>query len=165
MNKPTSYFKKAYEFLERVTPLRTDCGRLCAGRCCKGDEETGMFLFPGEEELIEKTDGFRVLDCDGNFGYKMVVCSGECNRKTRPLACRIYPYFPMITEDGFDVRADIRGITSCPLLYENRKVSKSFLRQVRKVARLFSQNDELKQYILNVNAMLDDLEDFAERTV
>lgn len=165
MNKTAKCIEKAYELLESVTPLRADCGRLCAGRCCNGDEKTGMFLFPGEEELIEKTNGFRVLACDGNFGYKMVICSGECDRKTRPLACRIYPYFPMITEDSFDVRADIRGITSCPLLYENRKVSKSFLRQVRKTARLFSLDDELKQYILNVNAMLDDLEDFAERTV
>lgn len=164
MNDTIYLINKAYELLDRTTPLITDCGKLCGGKCCKGDGETGMFLFPGEEEIIKNIDGFKILDCEGNFGYKMVVCGGTCNRKTRPLACRIYPYFPMITDDGFDVRADIRGIGSCPLLYNNVKVDYAFLRQIRKAARLLSRDEEIRDYIINSNSMLNDIEDFAART-
>lgn len=156
---------RAYELLDRATPLVSDCGRLCGGSCCKGDGVTGMFLFPGEEEIIKDIDGFEILDCDGNCGYKMVVCSGTCDRRTRPLACRIYPYFPMITADGFDVRADIRGIGSCPLLYKNIKIDYAFIRQIRITARLLSRDEEIKNYIIDINSMLDEIEDFARRTV
>lgn len=164
MNDKAYLLNKAYELLERVTPLTCDCGKLCGGRCCKGDGSTGMWLFPYEEEILKNIDGFEIKACDGNFGYKMLVCSGSCNRKTRPLACRIYPYFPMITDDGFDARSDIRGITSCPVLYNNIKPDYAFIRQVRKVARLFDRDEKLKEYIKSVNMLLDDIESFAERT-
>lgn len=163
MNDNALLIRRAYDLLDRVTPLTTDCGRLCGGRCCTGDSETGMFLFPGEEELIKHIDRFDILDCEGNFGYKMVVCNGTCDRKTRPLACRIYPYFPVISENGFSVRADIRGISSCPLLSENIRVNYGFIRQIRKVARLLSRDDKIKEYIINMNSMLDEIEDFAKR--
>ena len=165
MNGKSYFIKRAYGLLGRTTPLVSDCGRLCGGRCCKGDSETGMFLFPYEEEIIKNVENFKILDCEGNFGYKMVVCNDTCDRKTRPLACRIYPYFPVITENGFDVRADIRGIGSCPLLYENVKINYAFIRQIRKIARLFSSDEELKNYINDINAMLDEIEEFAERMI
>ena len=154
--------KKAYELLERVTPLTYDCGKLCGGACCKGDGNTGMWLFPYEEEIISETEGFTVKDCEGNFGYKMVVCNGSCDRKTRPLACRIYPYFPVITDDGYDTRADIRGISGCPLLYKNIKPDYAFIRQVRKVARLFDRDETLRKYLDDINSMLDETLNFAK---
>lgn len=156
------YIKKAYELLERVTPLTYDCGKLCSGRCCKGDSDTGMWVFPYEEELLADVDGFTLKDCDGNMGYKMVVCNGSCDRKKRPLACRIYPFFPMITDGGYDVRADIRGISSCPVLYENIKPDYAFIRQVRKIARLFDRDETLRNYISDINLMLDETENFAK---
>lgn len=165
MDEKIYLLNKAYELLERVTPLTYDCGKLCDGLCCQGDGQTGMHLFPGEEEIIRNVDGFSILNCEGNHGYKMVVCNGTCDRKYRPLACRIYPCFPMITEDGFDVRTDIRGIGSCPILRENIRIDYSFIRQVRKVARLFSGNKELKEYILNVNSTLDEIENFVKRMI
>lgn len=163
MNNKSYLIKRAYELFERTTPLVSDCGRLCGGVCCKGDSKTGMYLFPGEEEIIKNVDGFKILDCESNFGCKMVVCDGKCDRNTRPLACRIYPYFPMITENCFDARADIRGIGSCPLLKNNVKVNYSFIKQVRKVARLFARDDDLKAYVININSMLDDISEFAQR--
>ncbi len=164
MNDGIYIIKKAYEMLERTTPLARDCGRLCSAACCKGDKNTGMWLFPYEEEILTDISDFEIKDCEANFGYKMIVCHGSCDRKTRPLACRLYPYFPMITENGFDARADIRGITSCPVLYNNIKTDYAFIRQIRKIARLFSRDEELKNYLENVNATLDDIAFFAERT-
>ena len=74
------------------------------------------------------------------------------------------PFFPVVSSGCFDARADIRGIGSCPLLYKNIKPDKKFLIQIRKTGRLFSRNDELKQYIINVNCLLDDIVNLAERT-
>ena len=46
--------EKARALLENVTPMNRDCGRICGAACCQPDEEGhgGVFLFPGEEELI-----------------------------------------------------------------------------------------------------------------
>ena len=52
MYDKTYLLNKAYELLERTTPLTSDCGKLCNGLCCKGDGKTGMLLFPGEEIQI-----------------------------------------------------------------------------------------------------------------
>lgn len=158
----TYFIRKAYELLGRVTPLTYDCGKLCGGKCCKGDGNTGMWLFPYEEDVLRDVEGFEIKDCEGNNGYKMLICGGKCNRKTRPLACRIYPYFPLITDDGYDVRADIRGVSGCPILYKNIKPDYAFIRQVRKVARLFDRDETLRNYINDINSMLDETIDFAK---
>jgi len=154
--------KKAYELLERVTPLTYDCGKLCGGLCCKGDGDTGMWVFPYEEELLKDIEGFTLKECDSNVGYKTVVCEGVCDRKTRPLACRIYPYFPMISDNGYDARADIRGISGCPILYKNIKPDYAFIRQVRKVARLLDRDETLRNYIKDINSMVDETVNFAK---
>ena len=39
-----------YSLLDDVTPLKADCGALCDGACCKGDD-AGMYLFPHEEVM------------------------------------------------------------------------------------------------------------------
>ncbi|MCD7828399.1 MAG: hypothetical protein LUG85_07700 [Clostridiales bacterium] len=154
---------KAYELLDRATPLKKDCGRLCGSICCKGDEHTGMWLFPGEDEFFSGNDNFKVTDCGNNFGYKAVICSGSCDRHERPLACRFFPYFPMTDEQGFDVRADIRGIRLCPLLLRNIKPNHDFIRQIRIASRLLSRDEEIRNYIKNINEMLDEIEYLAER--
>ena len=88
--------REAYERLYHKTPLGFyNCGRLCDGLCCRGDSQ-GMWLFPYEEELFKDKEGFEICETEGNYGYPMVICSGECDRRERPLACRIFPLFPVI---------------------------------------------------------------------
>ena len=55
--------EEARGLLAEVTPLKTDCGRVCGGICCRSmeGEETGMLLFPGEEDFYEDLDGWRML--------------------------------------------------------------------------------------------------------
>ena len=49
-NNFKSGLQKALDELENITPLKPfKCGKLCAARCCSGDENDGMGLFPGEE--------------------------------------------------------------------------------------------------------------------
>ncbi len=110
----------AYGLLETVTPLRGDCGRLCGKACCKGDENTGMWLLPGEEKLLEHRKDFHVRTCQDNAGYPLAVCRGRCAREYRPFACRIYPLFPLVTpgkEGGLKITAiyDPRSTSNCLL--------------------------------------------------
>lgn len=80
-----SGLEKALDELEAVTPLKPfNCGRLCSARCCSGDENDGMGLFPGEEELLKDCADFEIKKSEGNFGEPVLVCRGECDRRKRP---------------------------------------------------------------------------------
>lgn len=98
-NNFKSGLQKALDELENITPLKPfNCGKLCSARCCSGDENDGMGLFPGEKELLESSTDFEINDSEGNFGEPVVVCRGGCDRRKRPLACRIFPLFPLAVE-------------------------------------------------------------------
>ena len=50
-------YREIYALLDRVTPLKSDCGALCGAACCdmaaaeSTGEEMGIYLLPGEEAL------------------------------------------------------------------------------------------------------------------
>ena len=109
----------ARDLLSGLTPLKTDCGRLCGGACCQGDEATGMLLFPGEEALYAHCAFARVLPAGfslGGQGVSLLVCQGRCERENRPLACRLFTLFLRFREDGSTrVVMDRRARALCPL--------------------------------------------------
>lgn len=125
---------RARALLEQVTPLESDCGRVCDGRCCRATEEhEGMLLFPGEA----CGEGFTVRTTSA--GDRLCVCDGTCDRTERPLACRMFPLFPAVGEDG-RVRAvyDVRAFGVCPLVRECAHVPlrRDFVRAVRRAGRI-----------------------------
>ena len=68
---------RARMLLDALTPLKTDCGRLCGGACCQGDETTGMLLFPGEDALYAGCAFGRVLPAGFELGgapARLFVC-------------------------------------------------------------------------------------------
>ena len=139
--KKEDVIKSCYSLLRRVTPLDFDCGKLCNGKCCKGDEKTGMLLFPGEEMLIDPN--INVIETEN--GERIAVCDGICDRSRRPLSCRIYPLFPLASEDGsvkviLDLRAD------CPLTEGKYKFNKRFVKSVRRVGKYLLLNEETAEY-------------------
>lgn len=98
-NNFKSGLQKALDELENITPLKPfNCGKRCSARCCSGGGNDGMGLFPGEKELFESSMDFEINDSEGNFGEPVVVCRGGCDRRKRPLACRIFPLFPLAVE-------------------------------------------------------------------
>ena len=109
----------ARALLSGLTPLKANCGRLCGGACCQGDEATGMLLFPGEEALYAHCAFARVLPAGfslGGQGVSLLVCQGRCERENRPLACRLFPLFLRFREDGSTrVVMDRRARALCPL--------------------------------------------------
>lgn len=118
-------WRACHRALERLTPLARDCGALCGGRCCQGGPEDGMLLFPGEEALYPTHTlpaGWTVRDSeimlpDRTAPVRLLVCNGQCDRRIRPVSCRIFPLLPFVDEDG-ELRADpdMRAFAMCPLL-------------------------------------------------
>ncbi|MBE6820138.1 MAG: hypothetical protein E7516_03710 [Ruminococcaceae bacterium] len=156
-NIKNSALREAYERLYHKTPLGFyNCGRLCDGLCCRGDSQ-GMWLFPYEEELFEGKEGFEICETEGNYGYPMVLCSGECDRRERPLACRIFPLFPLVTEiDGkinieviYDPRAGM-----CPIARESKPLDPSFIKEIRKAALYLIRDEKILEYLKAVSLEL-----------
>lgn len=110
---------RARALLETLTPLKTDCGRVCGGACCEGSAEEGMLLFPGEAALYEGSSRYALRPLDKALGgtpLTLFVCDGTCRREERPLACRLFPLIARFDVQGKPVmRIDPRARAVCPL--------------------------------------------------
>ena len=132
--------ERAYALLEELTPLTTDCGAVCDGRCChESADSEGMLLFPGEEVLLADA-GYTIRPAEGGY---LLTCDGTCDRRLRPLSCRIFPLFPILTEEG-RIKAvyDPRGYRMCPLVRECAHVplDRDFVRAVRRAGRILMED-------------------------
>jgi len=125
-----NYYRKLYKTFRKrfgsATPLKTDCGKLCGEKCCLGDENDGMLLFPGEEYLYDNGNWYTIKETDivlpGGYTVKLLVCSGKCPRDERPLSCRIFPVIPYMNEYGrIDFRLDPRSFGICPITQNPEK--------------------------------------------
>lgn len=154
MNK---HLERAYALLEELTPLTTDCGAVCGGRCCRESADSeGMLLFPGEETLLAG-DGYTIRPADGGY---LLTCGGTCNRTRRPLACRIFPLFPYVTAEG-RVKAvyDPRGYRMCPLVRECAHVplERDFVRAVRMAGRILMSDPACAAFLRQNSREIDEL--------
>lgn len=160
-----SPLEDAYSVLRDVTPLKynLDCGKLCGNRCCHGTENDGMELFHGEEKYFENEKGFTVRS-DGD--RKIVICSGKCDRKIRPLSCRMYPFFPVPVEEngkiGIKVVYDIRGLSSCPVVREHLRPDPKFLRAVRMAGLYLIRDKKNLEILKNTASLFEELISFSE---
>lgn len=143
-------YDKIFKVLGDLTPLKADCGVLCGRACCKGDENTGMRLFPFEEtELTVK-----VLE----GGARLAVCGGTCQRDKRPLACRIFPFFPTIDEKGrIFVEADFRGKRLCPLITHSDEIifDKRFFKAIKKVGKILAKDEACRKFLIESTEEID----------
>lgn len=149
--------QKVRELLAEVTPLKTDCGRVCGARCCRPmeGEETGMLLFPGEEEAYLGKAGWTVKETGAGL---LAVCPGTCAREERPLACRIFPLLPVIREGKIRVAADQRARAVCPLLRQGiRGMDPAFTEAVREAGRILAEDQETRTFLESLTAEQDEL--------
>ena len=144
---------RARALIENVTPLKSDCGRVCGAACCAPDEDGqgGMLLFPGEEALYSVLpEGFSLKEDHSVLpGMTLLTCSGQCDRTNRPLACRLFPLTPVLKEDGrIALRMDPRAFSCCPLAENGpRALDPAFIDAAREAARELCQSDENKAYL------------------
>ena len=143
-------YDKIFNIMGELTPLKADCGKLCNGACCKGDENTGMRLFPFEEsELPVKNLG---------NGVRLVVCEGKCDRSKRPLACRIFPFFPTVDDRGkVFVEVDFRGARLCPLVTHSDEIvfDRKFFKALEKVGKILAKDQVCLEFLKEATEEID----------
>ena len=156
-------YESIYSFYGNTTPLSVDCGKLCNSACCKSDEneETGMYLFPGEEKLFFSNPDFKIIDSE--FVYngkraKILICKGKCLRNFRPLSCRIFPVIPYIKNNDFKLIFDPRAKSICPLLElkDFSKLDMTFIKKSKKVIKLLLKFKETRLFLEGLTDILDD---------
>lgn len=156
-------FYRAHTLLGERTPIHADCGCLCGGACCKGGPSEGMLLFPGEEDFYQKLCALRPDAADG-FTFsgpgerRLLLCGGSCERAYRPLACRIFPLFPALYENGrVQVILDPRAVRVCPMAKTAARLDRSFIRAVRRVGRLLAADSDCRAFLLEQTRELEEL--------
>ncbi len=155
--------RKAREMLETVTPLKTDCGRVCGARCCRSleGEETGMLLFPGEEACYAGKPGWKLRKTPSGT---LLVCPGDCARDERPLACRIFPLLPVIRNGEVKVAADQRARAVCPLLKQGiRGMDPAFAEAVREAGKILTEDAAQRTFIERMTEEQDELKSLRDR--
>ena len=153
----------AREKLNHVTPLKRDCGRICGARCCRSceGEETGMLLFPGEEETYRDREGWKILDTASG---KLLVCSGACDRGERPLACRLFPLLPVIRDGRVRVAVDQRARAVCPLARQGLSAADpAFTDAVREAGEILAADREQRRMLEMLTAEQDELRQLREK--
>jgi len=152
--------KNAYARLGRLTPIQADCGKLCRKRCCKGGNDDGMILFPGEETPAS----FAVYDRDiAGYPVRFAVCKGRCRREARPLSCRVFPFAPYLGGDGaLSVIPDPRAKYICPLLTESALpyIDPGFLRAALDAFGALLEAAETRPMLEAYSRMLDEYRRF-----
>ena len=159
-NRRLSILKRIYKLLDHVTPLNEDCGELCCARCCKGGDHDGMWLLPDEDLLLKDADFLTIHEA---LEGKYAICNGHCDRKLRPIACRIFPYFPMMfrTRAGtHSVKAmpDVRAMASCALFDADApEIDPRFKQAVRRAGMLMLQDRCMRGWLDRNSSYLFDI--------
>ena len=151
-------YEKIFKIMGDLTPLRADCGQLCGGACCKGNDSTGMRLFPHEETVLSVRHS--------ENGGRLAVCNGTCDRSTRPLSCRIFPFFPTIDEKGrIFVEPDHRAARLCPLLMHSEEIlfDPRFFRAVKRVGRILAKDKDGRTFLEQITEEIDLYRTFLEK--
>ena len=151
--------KKARQITADVTPLKTDCGKVCGARCCRSmeGEETGMLLFPGEEAFYRDKPGWEIRQAEAG---PLVICPGSCDRKERPLACRIFPLLPVLREGCVKVAADQRARAVCPLLRQGiRGMDPAFVSAVREAGKALAGDPRTRAFLEILTEEQDELKE------
>lgn len=163
-------YLQIYKLFDNITPLPVDCGQLCSNACCldNDDGDNGMLLFPGEEDVIkllnpawasiDETDMEYTWN-DKTYNVKIAMCSGECDRYSRPLACRIFPLTPHLKDDGtLEIITDPRAKSICPLAKANYidKMNDSFVHNVERCFALLLQSPRFRAFMNVYNDYIND---------
>ncbi len=157
---------QARQRIGALTPLKRDCGLLCGAACCsESDAGDGMLLFPGEEALLPETEKqFLYSHTLSRFGPVLLyVCTGTCDRESRPLACRIFPLAPFRMRGGrFRAQIDVRGRPICPLTHSvKQSLDPDFVLAVEDAFNLLAEDEEYAQYLTSIDAVVREYASFS----
>lgn len=158
----TKLYYDAYSEIGAQTPISADCGALCGARCCKGEQGSGMIVFPGEESILA-SHGFSLTqkNMDG-YPVSYAFCSGRCRRIFRPLSCRIFPLAPFFHENTLSVDEDPRARPLCPLIAQHA-VEAKFYDAVYRAFLVLIKDPVICEMLTHYTAMLEEYRNFWNR--
>ncbi|HNX13466.1 MAG TPA: hypothetical protein PK854_00195 [Oscillospiraceae bacterium] len=158
MTDYSEIWERAYALLDKLTPIKADCGELCKKRCCKGNDEDGMILFPYEKEFLI---GQRSLTFSQKDGFDTAVCKGRCKREWRPLACRIYPFVPVFKNETIVAQPDPRATYICPLILHGVEyIDPEFIHSVKEAFVILEELPGFSDFMMQYDEMLDEYRKF-----
>ena len=140
-------WKAIYRLLDKVSPVDYDCGKLCGATCCtcgqeSGDDELGIYLYPGEDKIHDKKDSWMEWTVEraeefefpdswtGNVYFVKCKTPPFCPRSKRPFQCRTFPLTPHLSEDGqlSLIYNDEELPYICPLIDEEIPLNDDFVK-------------------------------------
>lgn len=145
-------YEKIYVLLDKATPLKEDCGRLCQKVCCRQDNQNlGMYLLPGEEALFTKKEPWlrweeqeaEAYDFPTSWKGKVyfIRCLKDCPREKRPIQCRTFPLAPHLEEGKLMlILENIPLPYRCPLIEEKIPLEPAFIQAVYEAWSLLIEN-------------------------
>ncbi len=156
-------YAQVYRLFDDCTPLQADCGKACNGACCTDEGGEGMFLYPGEQVMLQGAEFLTLAKSEFTVEGKSVpiaLCKGSCDRKFRPLACRIFPLFPYVKSGSRPVIImDPRANAICPVarVMKPADLEKRFVRRVTLVANLLYQFPKTRKFMEEQSELLDEM--------
>ncbi len=157
---PKVLYGFAYSLLETVTPCEDDCGKKCGAICCEDtDAGTGMYLYPGEEAMFSPKPSWATIEPSGFFygerEAKILSCPGRCDRKLRPLACRIFPLVPYKKPgEKMKIIYDPRATEMCPLCPS--ELTEAFCQAVTRAMHGIVKTKEGRAFIEAQSKLIDE---------
>lgn len=160
-------YERVYKILDKVTPIQSDCGALCGKACCDSPcEDAGMYLFPGEEVMFSELPPWLKIELsDFTYGNNkqvlIAICTNQCQRELRPLACRIFPLTPYMTHNGaMSIKIDARAVPVCPLArqFTSDTLDKHFVDAVVRAFRILAKEKEVQSFVLGISKLIDEQE-------
>ena len=109
--------------------MKLDICNVCKGDCCK---RGNPYLSEKEKKLYKSFDSNKLNNNKGDCDF---LSDKGCILKVKPLACRIYPFFP--TKKGWILR------TSCKFW---DKITKEDLEKVKEIFEKEKENWEDYKY-------------------
>ncbi len=157
-------YEKVYEILDRFPLSKTDCGKLCGKICCcyivPEEEEAGMELLPGEEEIFPlEADWLKPRFLSGamyeyppewgqHAGCFQIRCIKPCPRHERPVNCRLFPLkFFREKENYYLILAKDTESYNCPLLERPELINPEFIDSAKKAASLLLSIPKFRQLV------------------
>ncbi len=165
-------YLQLYKLFDEITPINADCGELCEKACCRGGDDSGMLLFPGECEVyrllepnwarLDKTD--MTYEWNGKtYRVPILFCDGCCDRYQRPLSCRIFPLTPRLDGEGrLEIVTDPRAKHVCPISrgFLPGDYSAKFVKNIRRSFTLLMKSSRFRAFMKEYTNYLDDFGKF-----
>ena len=164
-------YERVYALFDKVTPLDdVDCGLACDAACCKGDKDEGMYLYPGEMAMYDGKEKWISVEKSefyiDDVPVPIAICDGKCDRKKRPLACRIFPlmFYAKRGDKTIKIQMDPRARAMCPLarVLTVEDLSEQFVLNVSEAADMLSEYKEIMEFIYEQSEMIDELPDLGK---